>query len=112
MKTKLMFIIMLVLLCAAPALAQNVSFAEMGFAGPQTIQIYTANGTILGTYNTSTNAVSLPSEDIVILFKPEGTDHLRNPENLIDGVFTFVETYFITILFVMFLIGVLYMGRR
>lgn len=113
MKPKIMILMALVLLCMAiaPALAVNMTISEMGFSGPQTVQIY-ANGTLLGTYNTTANGIDLPDQDFILVIKPEASAYLRNPANLLDAAFDFVETNFVAILFIVFIIGILWFGRR
>lgn len=116
---KLKNIILMALVCImliAPALAVNMTFSEMGFSGPQTIQIFEINETgvavLVGTYNTTSNGVAVPTTDFSIVIKPESSAYLKNPNNLLDAGFEFVETYYIAILFIMFMIGVAYLGRR
>ena len=108
----------LLLLGIGTATAQNMTISDMGFAGPQTIQVYAINATsgsvaLLGTYNTSTNGIPVPPADFSIVFKPESSDYLRNPSNLLDSGFSFVETNYIAILFIFSIIGsLLWLGRR
>lgn len=112
MKSKLVFLMALIaLVIAAPALAVNMTISEMGFSGPQTVQIY-ANGTLLGTYNTTANGIDLPDQDFILVIKPEASAYLRNPANLLDAGFAFVETNFVAILFVFFLVSIIWFGRR
>lgn len=101
---------LLALVIAAPTLAVNMTISEMGFSGPQTVQIY-ANGTLLGTYNTTANGIDLPDQDFILVIKPEASAYLRSPANLLDAGFAFVETNFVAILFVFFLVSILWFGR-
>ena len=114
MKPKIMILMALIIcLMMAPAMAVNMTVSELGLTGSQTIQLYTANGTLLGTYNTTTNGIGLPNEDFILTFKPEGSSYLRNPSNLLSEGFAFVETNMIAILFVFFLLGAIgWLGRR
>lgn len=101
----------------APVMAVNMSISELGYTGPQTIQIYEVNATsgsavLAGTYNTSSNGITVPNADFSLVIKPEASSYLKNPNNLLTEVFGFVETNFIALLFILFLIGVLYLGRR
>ena len=113
MKPKLIFLMaLLALVLAVPAMAVNMSISDMGFTGPQTIQIYT-NGTLAGTYNTTGNGIPMPSQDFILVIKPESSSYLKNPANLLDEGFAFVETHYIEILFVFFLLGAIgWLGRR
>lgn len=112
MKPKIVFLMaLLVFLLAAPALAVNMTISEMGFSGPQTVQIY-ANGTLLGTYNTTANGIDLPDQDFILVLKPEASAYLRSPPNLLAAGFDFVETNFVAIMFVFFLVSIIWFGRR
>lgn len=112
MKNKVFLLAMLVCMIAMPVMAVNMSFSDMGFTGPQTIQIYT-NGTLTGTYNTTGNGIPMPSQDFILVIKPESSSYLKNPANLLDEGFAFVETNYIPILFVFFLLGAIgWLGRR
>ena len=118
MKKLLIVLMVLVLAGIGTANAQNMTISDMGFAGPQTVQIYAVNATsggvaLLGTYNTTANGIPLPAGDFSIVIKAESTDYLRNPANLLDTGFGFVETNFIAILFIFTIIGsLLWLGRR
>jgi hypothetical protein len=118
MKKLLLTLMVLVLALMGPATAQNMTISDMGFSGPQTIQVYAVNATsgaviLLGTYNTSTNGIPLPTGDFSLLFKPESSDYLRNPSTLLTASFGFVETNFIAILFIFTILGSLaWLGRK
>ena len=119
MKPKIIFLMaLLALVLAAPALAVNMSISELGYTGPQTIQIYAVNATsgaavLAGTYNTSSNGITVPNTDFSLVIKPESSSYLKNPNNLLTEVFRFVETNYIAILFVFFLLGAIgWLGRR
>ncbi len=116
MKKLIIITLVLVLAGIGTVSAQNMSISEMGFTGPQTIQIYAVNATsgsvaLLGTYNTTSNAVPLPSTDFSVVIKPESSDYLKNPNNLITSVFDFIVTNMVGILFCLLLIA-LWLGRR
>ena len=113
MKPKIIFLMaLLALVLVAPCMAVNMSISDMGFTGPQTIQFY-VNGTLAATYNTTSNGIPLPAQDFILVVKPESSSYLKNPSNLLDEGFGFVETNFIAILFVFFLLGAIgWLGRR
>lgn len=117
---KLKHIILMALICfmlVAPALAVNMTFSEMGYAGPQTIQIFEINVTsgsaiLVGTYNTTTNGVSVPTTDFSVVIKPESSDLLRNPVTLLDTLFAFVSAHPAEVIFLTFIVALLVFGRR
>ncbi len=90
--------------------AQNMSVTDLTLAQSQTVQIY-SNGTLLGTYNTTTNGIVLPSVDFVLVVKPTTADIFSNPTGFLDYAFDFVEANAISIIILMFLIG-LVLRRR
>lgn len=112
MKTKLIILTLLVL-CALVGIgsAQNMSISDMGFAGPQTVQIY-ENGILLGTWNTSTNGIPLPVNDFTFVIKPELKNQLNDPALFLGSVFDFLKTNVIPIMVIIFLIGLFWLGRR
>lgn len=118
MKPKIIFLMaLLALVLAAPAMAVNMSISELGYTGPQTIQIYAVNATsgsavLAGTYNTSSNGITVPNTDFSLVIKPEASSYVKNPENLLNEVFAIVQTNFVPLIFIMFLISILYLGRR
>jgi hypothetical protein len=92
----LLFLLLLILVLPASALlvepdnstvATNFSVSELGLAGPQTIQVY-SDGSLMGTYNTTSDAIPIPTHDFLIVVKPE----LKNEDPLVifAGLLTWI----------------------
>ena len=106
----------MVLVLSTPAVfatnATVFSVSELGYTGPQQIAMY-CSGTYIDTYNTSIDSIPLPDCDFMLVIKPESSSYLKNPSNLLEEGFKFVETNYIAILFVFFLLGAVgWLGRR
>lgn len=89
------FLVLITLLClvlCGGASAQNMSISRMGYGAGETVQLYTSNGTLLGTYNTSSNSISLPTEDLNLILKPESTDVLSDPMQWVANLFDYMKT--------------------
>lgn len=109
MKKLLLLISLLCLLAVGSVSAQNMSVTDLGIASPQTIQIYSGNGTMLaGTYNTSTVGISLPNDDFVLLIKPETISVMSDPLTLLSAGFSYIETNIIPIVIILFFIGLVF----
>ncbi len=90
--------------------AQNMSVTDLTLAQSQTVQIY-SNGTLLGTYNTTTNGIVLPPVDFVLVVKPTTADIFSNPTGFLSYAFDFVEANAISIIILMFLVGMVWRRR-
>jgi hypothetical protein len=90
---------------APPVSAQNMTITDLGIVGVQTVQIYGNNGTLLGTYNTTTNGISLPATDFVMLVKPDTTSIFADPLALLTEGFQYIQANVIPIVIILFFIG-------
>lgn len=110
MKTKLtLCIIMAVALVVAicPVQAQNMTISRLGFGNDETIQIYANGTTLYGTWNTTTNGISLPTEDFTLVVKPVSRDLWADPAGwLSDEAFPFVEDNMIGIVLLVILAAI------
>ena len=109
-------LVLMVLVLSTPAVfatnATVFSVSELGYTGPQQIAMY-CSGVYIDTYNTSIDSIPLPDCDFMLVIKPESSSYLKNPPNLLNAIFGFVETNYIEILFVFFLLGAIgWIGRR
>ena len=97
-KKKILLVICLICLLAmiGPASAQNMSISELGYTGPQTIQLY-ENGTLQGTYNTSSNGIMLPAGDFNLVIKPEAQN--QSIDQRLTGAMDWITTYWYVIVF-------------
>ena len=91
-----LFLLLLILVLPASALlvepdnstvATNFSVSELGLVGPQTIQVY-SDGALMGTYNTTSDAIPIPTHDFMIVVKPELKN--ENPLDIFVGLLTWM----------------------
>ena len=106
MKKWLILIALFCLLVVGSVSAQNMTITDLGVVGRQTVQIYSGNGTILaGTYNTTTAGIALPSDDFVLLVKPDTTSVVSDPNAFLAAAFGVVQANAIPIVIILFFIG-------
>lgn len=109
-KKILLIAVICLLAVTAQVSALNMSISDMGYTGTQTVQIY-ANGTLLGTYNTSTNGIILPDVDFVLVVKPSVWN--QDIGSSVGNVFLWLSQYWIAIVFVLAAFAMaLGLGRR
>jgi hypothetical protein len=111
---KITLIVIMVLVCISlvfPCSAQNMSISHYGIGSLQTVQLYDGNGTLLGTFNTSTNGIELPTGDFVLGIKPASSDPLTDPGQWMTDALAWITTNITAIILVMFLIGLLFWRR-
>lgn len=109
MKPKPIILMALVcLLLVGAGNAQNMSISEMGYTGPQTVQIYSANSTLLGTYNTTSNGIALPEGDFLLVVKPDLAN--KDASDQLADFMTFLTANLWSIVF--FFAGIFVMTRR
>lgn len=109
MKKLLLLVALLCLLVVGSVSALNMSITDLGIASRQTVQIYSGNGSILaGTYNTSSTGILLPTDDFVLLVKPDTSTVMTDPLTLLGAAFAFVNTNVIPIVIILFFIGVVF----
>lgn len=92
----------------------NVSFSNLGQSGREDLLFYAvdgANQTLLGQWNTSSPYVQVPCGDFNIVVRPSALSRVANPELMLTDAFAWVETYWLQILVVLFLAGVLFWRR-
>lgn len=97
----------LVVSSISPAVsAQNMTISNLDLVGKQAVMVYTANGTLVGTYNTSSNVVPLPTQDFLMVLKPNAVSRFSNPSLFLADIAGSLETYWLQI----FMAGALFMG--
>jgi hypothetical protein len=103
MKQKLIiFTVLISTLLIGLVSAQNMTVSDLGLSGPQTIQIYGSSGTLLGTYNTTSNGIPLPTDDFSLVLKPATTArYVDNPKNLLDDGINYILSYALPIFIIL-----------
>lgn len=89
-----------------PVVAQNMTITSLDLVGKQAVILYSSGGVLLGTYNTSSNVVPLPTTDFVLVLKPNAVTRFSNPVLFLTDITAALETYWLQI----FMIGCLFVG--
>jgi hypothetical protein len=113
-KTKLIFIIALilaVLLAAIPVNAQTILMANPEGTGTRDVAVYWANGTFYGLYNDTSLITINTADSYIFTMKPQNSNPLNNPGDFLETAFAFVMTYIIPLTIMVFLAAV-WLGRR
>lgn len=84
-----------------PVSAQNMTITNLDLIGKQTVLLYSSSGVLLGTYNTSSNVIDLPTTDFQLILKPNAITRFMNPTLFLGDIIAGLETYWIQI----FMIG-------
>jgi hypothetical protein len=83
------------------ASAQTVSFADPATVNHKDVYLYSANGTLLGLYNTTSTGISLDSSagaDVIFTFKPQYSNPLDDPSSFLDGAIGWLQTNVLSLL--------------
>lgn len=108
----IIMLILLTLLTAIPVQAQTITMSNPNSNTQQDILVYWPNGTLYGSYNT-TSIIDLNANDSYIFtLKPQYSNPLSDPVGWMTSSFSYVSTFATPIAIIVFLIGLLYMGRR
>ena len=81
-----------------PVQAQNMSISSLNLMTQEDVLIYAANSTLIGTYNTSSVGIPLPSVDFMLVIKPTAVSRFFDPSTLLIDSFAWIETNFIALL--------------
>ena len=105
-RVSLLILIALVLFSIIPFVtAQNMSMTTLNYLTSQDVNIYVANGTYIGTWNTTSAYIPLPAQDFQIVITPTGVDRFTDPSTLLTDSFDFIENNFIAMLVIGAFIG-------
>jgi hypothetical protein len=110
-KTKLIFIIALilaVLLAAIPVNAQTITMANPDGTATRDIMVYWPNGTLYGLYNDTSIITTSGDDSYIFTLKPQGNSIIDDPGDwLTNYAFPFVKTNIIAILLIFAALGLL-----
>ena len=116
--SKIILVFTLLFICSPAVTAvQYISFAQPDTLTQKDIYLYGFNTTstdyeLLGLYNTTSAGIAIPTgTDIMFVIKPQYSTPLDDPGTFVDSGFAYVETNFIPLLAILFLIGVLLTRR-
>lgn len=98
----------LLFVLAAPVLAVNMSISHLGYGPDQDVQLFAPNGTMFGSYNTSSINIPVPNADYYVVIKPQTSNPLADPTDwLVNQVFPFFQSNVIGIVLCFTFIGLL-----
>ncbi len=102
--------ILAILFCCFPAvMAQSVSFAEPSTVTHKDVYLYSANGTLLGLYNTTSTGIAIPNDtDIIFTFKPQYSSPLDDPADFLEGLINWLTTNVLSLLILAAMAGLLF----
>ena len=104
----LFIILIAIVMIAAPASAQNITFANPNGMSERDILIYDAQGQLYGLYNSTSTASINGSQDYVFAIKPLQVNPLEDPGDwMVNDAFPFVQSNLAVIIVMMFLIGLI-----
>ena len=117
MTTKKQFILIIALLAllafiTMPVQAMTITMSNPDATIERDIIAYWPNGTIYGSYNT-TSIIDLDAgSDYIFVLKPQYSSPLDEPVVWVNSMFSFIGTNILPILITIFLIGLLLSRRR
>lgn len=105
--------VLLLMLTAIPVQAiQTIQIASPNSISQQDIMVYFYNGTFYGRYNTTSLIPLTDNASFIFTLKPQYSNPLDDPVTWLQTSFAYVETYSTPLILILFLIGLLYLGRN
>ena len=108
--SKALGIFLILFLCFPGVMAvQTVSFADPDATVHKDIFMFNANGSLLGTYNTTSNGIILPETgDVLFTLKPAYSNPLDDPATFLDNLIGWLETNALTLIIIAAMAGLLF----
>jgi hypothetical protein len=108
----LLFLWIGIVFLLSPAQAQTISMTNPQGVGERDIQVfYAVNGTLYGSYNTTSIITLDQNQSYVFMLKPQSANPLNDPGAFLTDILTFAQTNVIPLVIIIFLIA-LFLGRR
>lgn len=107
---QLFFILFLTLtFCIPVSASSSVSFADPDATVHRDILIYyTANGSLIGSTNTTSSGVALPDEDVIFIFKPQYSNPLEEPSTFLTNSVGWLQTNALSLLILAAMAGFMF----
>lgn len=102
------FLCCLIFLSLVPVVSavQYVSFAQPDTLTQKDIYLYSANGSLLGLYNTTSSGIELPaSGDLMFVLKPQYSNPLDDPATWLNSLVSWAQSNAVSLLFIAILLG-------
>jgi len=104
--------LLLIAVMTIPASAQTIQMANPNALSQQDIVVYNYNGTLYGQYNTTSLITLADGTNYIFTLKPQYANPLDDPVTWLQTSFSYVSTYATPLIIIIFLIGLLYLGRK
>jgi len=109
----LFFILIFSSVIIIPASADiDVTFADMNLVKGVKVLVYTANGTMIGEYNTTDTVTLLPTTSYVMILKPTEQSWFSNPLNALELFKALIPTALSYLLFAVVVVATGYLVTR
>jgi hypothetical protein len=92
--------------------AQTIQIASPNSLSQQDVMVYNYNGTFYGRYNTTSLITLADNTSYIFTLKPQYANPLDDPVTWLQTSFSYVSTYATPLIIIIFLIGLLYLGRK
>ena len=91
---KLCLLLVSLFLIFPGAMAQTVSFADPDATVHKDVYMYNSTGTLLGSYNTTSTGINLPSDNSSVFFvmKPQYSNPLEDPGTFLSNFIGWAQT--------------------
>ena len=100
--------LILTLIPAGVSADVQVTWVDDSILGSQSFLVKAANGSVLGSYNTSSDVITLQDNSTYIFqLRPIRTNYLENPYALIDSVINYGQDNALGLIFIGFCLYVL-----
>ncbi len=104
----ILVLLLVLLLCFPAAMAQTMSFSDPDSTVHRDVYLYAANGTLIGLYNTTSSAVTVPTGDFLITLKPQYTNPLDDPATFLTNIVGWLSTNALVLLVLAAMAGLLF----
>jgi len=104
--------LLLIVVMMIPASAQTIQIASPNALSQQDVLVYNYNGTFYGRYNTTSLITLADNTSYIFTLKPQYANPLDDPVTWLQTSFSYVSTYATPLIIIIFLIGLLYLGRK
>ena len=89
---KLLFVCLALFCCFPGVMAQTISFADPDATVHKDVYMYNNSGKLISTFNTTSSGIALPSEDIILVLKPQYSNPLDEPATFLTSMISWLET--------------------
>lgn len=89
---KIVLVLLILVLSVPGAMAQTISFADPDATVHKDVYMYNNTGNLITSFNTTSTGIVLPSEDIILVLKPQYSNPLDEPGTFLSSMISWLET--------------------